>query len=220
MSHVAQIIPLYFQRLLLTIGSSVQHGCDMDADDERSDDARIVGEIVKQLMGGDGLRSRPFSFVPFNATATDLEQVAGAEVRRAIARLRSPVSQPSAADARRVSQALAPFGYDPRYAELASWFLTLASQRQEPPPRADPDKWRCASEAFDLVNTLSRTLPSGDREGTFIIVTEHLFEVLTGKFPGDEGAEVYRACRAILSMRRKFGLGTADEFGSGTASEI
>jgi hypothetical protein len=175
----------------LTYGSSAQHDYDMNAANDvrivseiAADDVIIVSEIVKQLMRGDSLRPRPFSFVPFDATPAHLEEVAAAEVSRAIARLRSPVPpEPSAADARRAARALAPFNRVPWLREVA-WFLTVASQRQEPPPHSDFDKWRCASEAFYLVDTLSRTLPSGDRDGAFIIITEHLFEALRGKRPG------------------------------------
>jgi hypothetical protein len=186
---------------------SMQHGRDtVDAISKQPGDTRIVLEITTKLMRG-GLRSRPFSFVPRGATAAHLRAVAVDEVRRSMERVRRATPELTAADARRAFQSLAPFVDVPEVRAVANWLKLLSQMRQEPPPHADANKWKCASEAFYLVDTLSRLPPTASRHGSFAAIAALLFEALKGT-PEYEGADMYSACSAVLAARRKTGLGT------------
>ena len=139
----------------------------MDAIIEQSSDTRItriVDEITNTLERGE-LRPRPFSNVPHDATKEQLRTFAAAEVGRSIERVRMKLpSEPSDADARQAIKALEPFANAPMIREAIYW---LRMYKQERPPCADADKWRCASEAFYLMDTLSSERPTDYLDGPF-----------------------------------------------------
>jgi hypothetical protein len=142
-------------------------------------------------------------------TREDLIEVARKEAKRSIDRVRIKWPKiPTAAEARHAVEALTPFHTDPAISEQA-FRLALFSRQTRPPPRADNDKWGCADEAFYLVDTLCTEPPSGDRGGCFMLITELLYEGLTGQPAGD--ADLYRACLGVLAQRRKSGLGTLNQ---------
>jgi hypothetical protein len=170
---------------------------------------KIVSEIVELLAAG-GLRERPFSSVPHDATQEQLRAFAEAEVRRCIARLSEPLPPgPSLAQVRQLAKAVTPFRDIPAFHTIAAWldrlFRIQPGQEplwQEPPPKADPGKWGCAAEGFYLLETLSMAEPTGTREGAFLRIAGLLHEACTGEPESD--TDIYRACRAVLTKRRKF----------------
>ena len=179
----------------------------MDAIIEQSSDTRItriVDEITNTLERGE-LRLRPFSNVPHDATKEQLRTFAAAEVGRSIERVRMKLpSEPSDADARQAIKALEPFANAPMIREAIYW---LRMYKQERPPCADADKWRCASEAFYLMDTLSSERPTDYLDGPFFFIAAKLYETLTG----DADASMQRVCKLVLAARHKFRLGSLDE---------
>jgi hypothetical protein len=170
----------------------MQHGRDMSAD-KKLRDTRITIEIVRQLKRA-GLYSRPSGFV----------QPPAAEARRSIERLRIKLPEglpdiPTVTEARGISRRLAPFAGLPSVDMTIRW---LEAINQEPPVHANPDSWRCASEAFDLMEALCVAQPSTYRQGPFVQIATLLLESLTG-----ERADLYQVCRAVLRARQKFGRG-------------
>jgi hypothetical protein len=180
----------------------------MDAIVAQSADVRIVNAIVRKLVKG-GLRSRPFSYVPHDATDEQLKEVAAAEVRRSVERVQMETPewvsavppQPGIKDVHRAIKALAPLaGLHPH---IQTTVRMLGSVRG-PSPRSDRKKWECASESFYLMDTLSRVRLTGHRNGSFFKIAALLYEALTG-----EDADMKNACSAALKVQRdRFGLGT------------
>jgi hypothetical protein len=151
---------------------------------------RITEEIVKQLTR-DGLGTPGFSQVARDDSEGELRAVAVAE-----------------ADARQVASAMASFGDDPHSREQASLYLSRASQRQEPRPRADADKWKCAAESFYLVDTIQIRPQAIDQAYPISLGTKREINVPMGAFKepclNDSGVPRTFPHETVLSRAREF----------------
>lgn len=187
-------------------------------DDQLTDTRTAVDEIVKQFEKH-GLRARPFSYVPFNATAADLRKAATDEVRRSLDRIplvmehgalslhsHTPLDDERGEVARlhRIPRELDRYSGVPVIKAAISWLDSIG--RQEPPPRVDTGRWVCSGEAYDLVNTLCAARPTRYREGLFIQTAVRLYEVCIGPTTTDD---MYRVCSAVLKARRRLDCANA-----------
>jgi hypothetical protein len=137
------------------------------------------------------------------------------EVQRSIDRVRLRNKPPSwvpkitatAADYRRLGRLLRKMGMgyerwdvqeEPRLAEQLGASDDVV---QEPPARArDPLMHYCAAEAFDLMELFSATPPTFYEDGSYQIITQKLYEAVTGK----ADATVERVCDWVLTARRRY----------------
>lgn len=76
----------------------------------------------------------------------------------------------------------------------------------DPSPAMDQLKYRCAAEAFDLMEMFSKGAPTGmgrsdtRRPGPFQTISAILYQAVTHK----EGKNMQRACNYVLRARRQF----------------
>jgi hypothetical protein len=75
----------------------------------------------------------------------------------------------------------------------------------EPSPAMDQLKYRCAAEAFDLMEMFSKEVPtwtgrSDTRQGPFQTISAILYQTVTHK----EGKNMQRTCNYVLRARRQF----------------
>jgi hypothetical protein len=76
--------------------------------------------------------------------------------------------------------------------------------QREPSPFMDQVKYRCATEAFDLMEMFSKEVPTGTgrsgtrRPGPFQTISAILYQAVTYK----EGKNMQRACNHVLRARR------------------
>jgi hypothetical protein len=75
----------------------------------------------------------------------------------------------------------------------------------DPSPAMDQPKYRCATEAFDLMEMFSKEVPtwtgrSDARQGPFQTISAILYQTVTQK----EGKNMQRTCNYVLRARRQF----------------
>jgi hypothetical protein len=179
-------------------------------------DQRLVDDIVAALQKGGPVKD-PWARVPDGkhpyAGMAPADFVA-IEVQRSIDRVRLRVKPPSwmrkitatAADYRRLGRLLRKMGmgheqWNEQEPLLAEQLGASDHVVQEPPPRArDPLMHYCAAEAFDLMELFSATAPTFYEGGSYQIITQKLYEAVTGK--ADASAE--RVSDWVLTERRRY----------------
>jgi hypothetical protein len=179
------------------------------ANDDHVTDDELATAILEELQGGHKFRDhegkwvRPF--IPLNdprhreACTIPLEAYVRDEIHRSFARGRmlKDWSGPTATDLRQYLKAK-------RKLLLTDEDRAAHDRlRVEPPPKYDTEKWWCASEAVDLIEHFSKTLPSdtgrSDNErGAFQTIAALLYEAVCNK----RDANLQRACAAVLRERR------------------
>lgn len=136
---------------------------------------------MRQLRRGK-LRRRPFAFVPPDVDDDTLQAIVVKAVHRSIERVRLAVPMPSVAGWRHGAAALRRDDVSgipgSQWVEVSERF---ARAEQELPPRANPLKWKCASEAFYLVDTWSEKPPKASEGGPYFVISKLLFQACTGK---------------------------------------
>jgi hypothetical protein len=130
-------------------------------------------------------------------------------IRRSVDRMALPPlpdmqPPPTLAQVRQAAEALAPFrdwmAHWPAFREVEASFAYWANHAvQEPPPHANTQKYRCASESFQLHQDFG-VLATGYQDGGYHIVAALLYEAATGT----SGADMRRACNLVLDARCKF----------------
>jgi hypothetical protein len=132
------------------------------------------------------------------------------EVRRSIERVRTLTNPP--AELRNLFDSLPPqpMSYYRRIAKELEAVAFLPSQiaalrqlqaiEQEPPERGDALKYRCAAEAYYLMDLFSSKPPTGTAEGPFQIITGVLYNAVTSREPTD----MKRSCDRVLEHRRRY----------------
>ena len=71
---------------------------------------------------------------------------------------------------------------------------------QEPPNRAGALPYKCAAEAFFLMEQFSLKKLTGTEDGPFLMIAAKLYEAVTGK----READMRRACHFVLENRRRY----------------
>jgi hypothetical protein len=137
-----------------------------------------------------------------------LEDYLRSEVRRSIERVQTLTNPP--ADLRNLFDSLPPrpMSYYRRIAKELEAVAFLPSQidalrqlqaiEQEPPERGDALKYRCAAEAYYLMDLFSSKPPTGTFEGPFQTIAGVLYNAVTGCEPTD----MKRSCDRVLERRR------------------
>jgi len=153
--------------------------------------AEFINAIVKEL-GGDAIED------PRNLAnrVAPLDRYVRAEVRRELNRLRSPqpvlFDLPTAADVRKAQETLDRLLPPTVVAGLqAIW--------QEPPERNNELKYRCASGAWYLMESFSRSERTSTQDGPFHVISQLLYIAATGE--GD--VNIVRVCDWILQKRKE-----------------
>jgi hypothetical protein len=165
-----------------------------------------VEEIVTQLQRAGALNDPR----PFPRHTVPLADYVRAEIRRSAGRmlLAAPKLPPEYAS--KVEEGAA--GLRARFKKqrvrvkaLRKAGLTAEADRVaheiwwEPPNRADTPSYKCAGEAYDLVNHFSVKAPTGTITGPFCMITGILLDAV-----GEGGTDVKRACDFVLRNRRRY----------------
>jgi hypothetical protein len=180
-------------------------------------DVRLVASIVNELKGDGSLKDprRP----PPADDQTPLEAHAAQYVQNSINTIRwlqtykSPVPVTKIKDIRKAarllrnaSATLSKFAFTPAQRLAVPEMLRISKEldtaRAVPPERADPLKYWCASEAFDLMDFMSAKPPTGYENGPFQTIAAMLYEAVTGKPPASRGVDMKRSADLVLRDRR------------------
>jgi hypothetical protein len=195
MWRIAQCNCVQSRRAPFAFGWRARHTRDMP---NGKTTAEFIDAIIKEL-GGDAIED-PRKLA--NRTAS-LDRYVRAEVRREINRLRSPQTVlfdlPTAADIRKARETLDRLLPPAVVAGLqAIW--------QEQPERSNELKYRCASGAWYLMESFSRSERTSAEDGPFRVITQLLYSATTGEHDVNI---IMRVCDWILQKRRE---GRADLF--------
>jgi hypothetical protein len=166
------------------------HDDDDDGDEDEVEYA--VAEIVDQLKRYDINDPRPL-----RGRAVPLDDYVAAEVRRSYERVRIVPpggAVPPAAKLRHFGKFALKYGMGIPAGLAMLW----SRYKPEPPPGADAFKYRCADEAFFLVETFTQKMPTGAVDGPFCTIARYLYD------SNADGHPLKRACEWVLGQRRKF----------------
>jgi hypothetical protein len=206
MSRVSRNFPVIYQRLTVALGGSTRHGRDMP--DQRKHslkvDSEAIKEIVKQLKE-DGALNDPRG-LELDHRTTPLEDHVRAEVRRSIERMDLDVPELPPEYAAQVEARAAALRAALKVDSAAvkairkAGLPATARLWQETPNRANALPYKCAAEAFFLMEQFSLKKIAGTEGGPFIMISAMLYEAATGR----READVRRACLFILKNRRRY----------------
>src|SRR5262249_31606062 len=193
MSHMLRDFSVDFQWLLIAVGASARHTCDMD---------ELVSIIVDELKKRRLSDPRPLAA----RTAPPLEHYVKAEVTRSFDRVRlSQLNKlpniPKATELRQLGKLL--LGSEPLRDFLGVPKLQAeiwSRVEQEPKEGSDIFKYRCADEAFYLLETFTEKKPSNEA-----------IQTIAGVLHGGDGANLERASKRVGQNRRKYPRNTPPE---------